>query len=199
MNIVGSHDHGVDDEALDRDRDPFIYDGTVVENNDPEKRYRVKVKVPGLFEPTSDWLTPYGGPWSSGGGCAIIGAPPKGAVVGVFFRGGYKNKPAYIGGPFTPGDIAEIPNDPEAVGHPDVRFICTPSFIMMFDEREGQVGWRVIDRKSGQVINIDSTNNSMEMRATTALKASASGIVDISGAQTNIQGRPVKAKEKPIE
>ena len=46
------------------DLDPFAYDGSVVDNRDPEGRHRVKIRVPGILEPESDWALP----WATIGG-----------------------------------------------------------------------------------------------------------------------------------
>jgi len=76
-----------------------VYDGLVTDNADPAKRGRVKVKIPGLCEPSTNWALPAGGSHSSGeSGRGGFDPPKKGAAVFVQFLRGDIDAPVYFGG-----------------------------------------------------------------------------------------------------
>ena len=76
-----------------------VYDGLVTDNADPIKRGRVKVKIPGLCEPSTNWALPAGGSHSSGeSGRGGFDPPKKGAAVFVQFIRGDIDAPVYLGG-----------------------------------------------------------------------------------------------------
>jgi uncharacterized protein involved in type VI secretion and phage assembly len=75
------------------------YDGLVVDNKDPAKRGRVKIKIPGLVEPSTNWALPVGGSHSSGEpGRGAFDPPRPGAAVIVQFLKGDPDAPVYFGG-----------------------------------------------------------------------------------------------------
>ena len=69
-------------------RYPGLYIGEVVDREDPEGIGRVRVRIPGLVEPASNWAFPLG---TVGGGSdrrGFYSVPEKGAEVGVLFTTG---------------------------------------------------------------------------------------------------------------
>jgi hypothetical protein len=90
-----------------------FYLGFVVENVDPEKMGRVRVQIPGLLEPASNWAWPI----AVGGGSAQNGGwdvPKKQAGVGVMFQGGDIDEPVYFLGWYGRGELPQPAKDASA-------------------------------------------------------------------------------------
>ncbi|WP_428263678.1 phage baseplate assembly protein V [Haliangium sp.] len=191
---------GFEDDLLDA-RDPRffgIYEGFVVDCDDPDKLGRVRVQVPGLLEPMSGWAYPAG---TVGGGakdCGFFAVPPKGAEVYVFFVGGDLDQPRYLAGHWGVTDAGnEVPAEAQRPS-PDNRVIATPNFRIELDEGVGSRGLRITNKTTGDLIELNAEDNSITIQATTALTLRATGLVDISGAIVQINGRPVLAGGDPI-
>lgn len=95
------------------------YEGLVTKRDDPEKRGRIKLSIPGLIEPeTPDWVFPIG---VAGGGTAQRGhiePPDVGANVVVLFVQGNPDKPRYLVGPWgNPGGTSDAPTNHEVEGN----------------------------------------------------------------------------------
>ena len=71
------------------------YIGPVVDNNDPEKIGRVRVRVMDVFDDLKDEDIPWASPWKDLNGNQF-NIPDKGKVVTVIFENGNKNNPEYI-------------------------------------------------------------------------------------------------------
>ena len=71
------------------------YIGPVVDNNDPQKIGRVKIRVMDVFEDLKDVDIPWASPWKDLNGNQF-NIPDKGKVVTVIFENGNKNNPEYI-------------------------------------------------------------------------------------------------------
>jgi hypothetical protein len=93
------------------DKHHGMFPGLVVDNLDPQKRGRVKVEVPGLCEPSTNWALPIGGSHSSGEANRGGFDPPKvGAAVVVAFLDGDIDHPVYLGGwRAAPGGVTDAP------------------------------------------------------------------------------------------
>ena len=57
---------------------------------------------------------------------------------------------------------------------------------------------RIRNRRTGDLVELDATDNSVTIRGTTAVSISALGLVDIQGTIVQINGRPVLPGPKPI-
>ena len=71
------------------------YIGPVVDNNDPQKIGRVKIRVMDVFDDLKDEDIPWASPWKDLNGNQF-NIPDKGKVVTVIFENGNKNNPEYI-------------------------------------------------------------------------------------------------------
>lgn len=179
-------------------------EGTVKRNRDPENRWRVTVEVPGVFEPESGWIKPWGtiGGGSSGRGGFLV--PAEGATVGIMFVNGDPNDPRYICGP-NPSD--GLPPDSHD-GDPD-----TFSFALggiRFEFRKGTVdeqnpegrGYARIYATPGNsncYIEIDGADNTITIAGTKAAKLLSIGKVAIKGnCGAVIQDRAVLPNNKPM-
>jgi hypothetical protein len=135
-----------------------IYDGTVVNNADPEKLGRVRVRIPGLIEPESGWAEPVG----KAGGSAQRGefdVPEVGAFVTVQFLMGNPDRPKYqLGHWGKPGGKSEAPTYLANVSAKDahlVRVVETRSFDIVMDSRTG---------KAQLILRFDPAGNGTLMR-----------------------------------
>jgi len=171
--------------------------GVVTDREDPEGLGRVRVRVPGLIEPESAWAWPLG---TGGGGasqCGLFAVPPVGADVGVLFFGADPDSPCWIAGPWgRPGGASEVPTEGRA--SPDIRVLSTPTFAVVLDERDGGAALRLVNRKTGDMVELNATTNSISITATTELRLQATGRISIDALAVTINGRPVATSPEAI-
>lgn len=179
-----------------------LYIGTVVDNNDPEKLGRVRIRIPGLIDPGSAFAFPLG---TVGGGSAQRGffnPPDVGAEVGVLFNQGDVDHPYYLCGHWgKPGGQSEVPSavaDATPEEAHDVKSFETRRWAMTFDDRPGRELLRIEDKKTGDNIEFDGVSFGITIQATSALLLRAVGIVEIQGASVVINGRTIVPSPKPI-
>jgi phage baseplate assembly protein gpV len=117
-----------------------VYKATVINNNDPEKRNRVRVRVQGLMDGIPDAYLPWAESKSTTfvfGGSGQSVRPPKGAKVTVEFRdNGDINYPVWSGG------IIEKVNDlPDADETGRYILFRSPDkkIVIAFNENTGQI------------------------------------------------------------
>jgi hypothetical protein len=94
------------------------FEGTVTKRDDPSKLGKIKINIPGLFEPeTPMWVQPICVP---GGGNAQRGhyePPSVGSNVGIHFIQGDRRQPRYYIGPWgAPSGISDVPTGGEVEG-----------------------------------------------------------------------------------
>jgi hypothetical protein len=170
----------------------------VVDRNDPEQLGRVKFSIPGLIEPASPWAFPVA---TVGGGSKDSGffaVPERGAEVYVFFVGGDIDEPRYFAGHWGITDEgSEVPEEARKTP-PDNRVFATRHFRIELDESEGVRKLRLLNRRTGDFIELDAETNAITIQATTTLTLTATGLVDIRGTLLQLNGRPVLPGPKPI-
>lgn len=118
-----------------------VYEGLVVDNVDPQKRGRVKIRIPGLCEPSTNWAASAGGSHSSGEpGRGGFDPPKKNAAVYVQFLRGDIDHPVYFGG--WRGFAGGNPDSPTAVQAAStadaankLKVYETDAFEVVIDER----------------------------------------------------------------
>lgn len=181
---------------------PGLYLGEVVDREDPESLGRVRVRIPGLVEPSSAWAWPLG---TLGGGSdrrGFFSVPEKGAEVGVLFHQGDVDHPHYLCGHWgKPESEAEVPEPVRGLSKEDapmVRAFETGRFLLLFDDREGKEAFVVKDKKSGDQVELDGKGMGITVKATSALVLKADGMVTIDAAVVQINGRLVMPGTKPI-
>ena len=179
-----------------------LYMGEVVDREDPECLGRVRVRIPGLVEPSSAWAWPLG---TLGGGSdrrGFFSVPEKGAEVGVLFHQGDVDHPHYLCGHWgKPDGQTEVPEplrEAEKEDTPQVRAFETGRFLLVFDDRDGKEAFLVKDKKSGDQIEFDGKGMGITIKATSALMLKADGMVSIDAAVVQINGRLVMPGTKPI-
>lgn len=191
-----------------------MYVGTVTKNDDPKKLGRVKVKVPGLIDPESDWALPLG----TGGGIKSRGtyAPPAvGAECALFFNQGDVDQPFYLtahwgepgGKRETPGPVggykgANDPEDPEALSPADATKVRTvfegERYVVWADERPGKERLVLRDKKLDDEVEMDGAKGGISIRATAGIYLKTEGAVVIDALSCVINGRNVLPGGKPI-
>jgi uncharacterized protein involved in type VI secretion and phage assembly len=144
--------------------DSSPYDGfflaTVVENNDPNKRQRIKVRISNLLEGEPDslpWLAPLQDPgFGTGTAYGKVSVPRLGSVVVVIFQNSDPHYGLYLGtlhhSNFSlPSELQT--NYPDRYGFKDIA-----GNFFFVDQTEGSVDVR-FQHKSGTSILIDDQGN----------------------------------------
>jgi hypothetical protein len=171
--------------------------GYVTHRDDPEGLGRVRVCIPGLIEPHSEWAWPLG---TVGGGakdCGFHAVPVLGAEVAVWFRAARPEAPHFLSAHAgKPGGQSELPE--EAHGQPDNRVLSTPSFRIELDETPGKRKLKLTSKKTGDHLLFDAEDNTVTLSATTALLIHAVGAIEIDAPQVTIRGRIVRPIEGAI-
>ena len=167
------------------------YRGYVTDNEDPEKRGRIKAKVPSLFGDTdTGWCescSPYGG--SDDTGFYMI--PDIGAGVWIEFEAGDISLPIWTGTWWPPEKTPkEINNSPQS----STKIIKSKKgHIIELNDKEGEEKITIQDKTKQNMIMIDSVKNSInikasivEIEATTSMTLKSDGMVTIQGSLIKI-------------
>lgn len=192
-------------EAFD-DPDPrhtALYEGVVIDNADPLRIGRVKLMVPGLIEPASDWAMPLA---SAGGGSDALGlyfVPKVGAEVAVLFVQGDVDHPRYLIGPWgAPGGKSETPTALRALSPQDavlVRVLQTDRWEVVLDDRPGNESVRIKDLQFDEdVIEIDGVGHGITISGSAAIVLKSTGVVNVQALQILLNGRIVRDTSEPI-
>ena len=183
---------------MDRGNDMSgMFLGVVTDRDDPDGLGRVRVQVPGLVEPESGWAWPLGTVGGGGPDRGFFAVPEVGAEVAVFFHQGDVDQVFFLSAHWgAPGGQSEVPA--EANGSPDVRVIATESFRVVFDERVGRRHVAVIDRATGDGLEIDAETHTVTLRGTSGLRIEALGPLSIEALALTLNGRPVRPGVDPI-
>lgn len=126
--------------------------GFVVDNQDPEQRARVRVRVPSVLgETDSAWAMPcmpFGGLADQG----MMMVPEVDAMVWVEFEAGDVSHPIWTGTSWEAAD--SVPSE-GALSEPTTRVLKTPSgHVLQFDDAEGKEQFR-LHHPRGAELTID--------------------------------------------
>lgn len=183
------------------------YRGFVVDNNDPMKLRRLKVKVPALFgDEVLDWAWPCE-PYGGLGEVSFVAVPPVGAGVWVEFEAGDPDSPIWSGcWSAAPGGTPEISSEADAKypynkviktesghtlelddtsGEEKIKLTCKDGTYLLIDAKSGQRRIEVyadtlkitLNRESQEIV-LESTN-AVKIQATEAVQIQASSAVEI--------------------
>jgi uncharacterized protein involved in type VI secretion and phage assembly len=165
--------------------------GVVVDNDDPQRLGRVRIRIPGLHEPRGPWARPL----TIGGGAkdrGLFSVPAVGADVAVWFDKGDPEAPVYLAGHWgKPDGVSEVPAEAQTA-RPDVTVLSTPEFRIELNESAGGKRLRLFCVSTGDVIHIDSATRQVMIHGTTRVVISADGEVSIDAANITIGGREVR-------
>ena len=113
-------------ESAERHLEGKLLIGKVVDNNDPEKMERVRIRIPELYENVADGDLPWSIPERSSlqGSTASVGSfgvPVVGSVMYVRLQGGDPHFPVYVGAGTVKSTEMQIPktNYPFRYGYVD--------------------------------------------------------------------------------
>lgn len=162
-----------------------LHIGVVVDRDDPDKVGRVRVRVPGLYEPLSPWALPLGMPGGASADRGLWWLPEVGAEVAVFLHRGDEDDPRYMPAQWGLGEPPTASDD----GDPDVRVMALGSYDVVVDTRAGSKKFRIVDKADSEnVFEFDGATRTLEISATTAVSIKATGQVDIQAALVTING-----------
>jgi len=156
------------------------YRGKVTDNSDPQKKGRIKIKVPAVLgDKELGWAlacTPYGGP-SKG----FFFIPPVGANVWVEFEDGDPEAPIWTGCFWNPDDPSD---SPPGDGTPDSKMIKTDIATITIKDTQGQ-GSITIETSDGMKLVMDvsgielNNNGSMTIKLTQASVSVNDGALEV--------------------
>lgn len=166
--------------------------GEVVDREDPRGLGRVRVRVPGILEPSSNWAWPLGAPGGGSSDRGLWWVPERGAEVGIFFKRGDVDHPYYLPANWgAPGGNRESPDASDG-GDPDVRVLAFGAYDIVVDTRNPSKKLRIVDKATGEdnILEFDGVTRALKISATTAIQIQSSGQIDIQGLVVTINGIP---------
>lgn len=176
-----------------------MYAGVVVDNRDPERLGRVRVRIPGLVETQTGWALPMGMPGSGAAQRGFWDVPDVGAEVCIWFQGGDVDHPYFLAGNWGRGEQPASIAATEGTTEPtQVKAYETARWAITFDERPGKELLQIRDKKSGDAIEIDGVAFGIQIKGSAAVNIEATGPVSISGLQVTLNGRQVLPGKAPI-
>jgi len=193
------------------------YRGFVTDNEDPEQRGRIRVRVPSVFgQQDTFWAlpcSPFGGLADQG----LFMVPEVGAQVWIEFEEGNKDFPIWVGVFWQPTE--DIPQEAKKTP-PTTRMIKTPSgHLLQFDDESGaekirlahaggaelsvdENGTTILTDANGAKLTLDAQGNSVVLEDTNgnSLTMDSSGTVikDGSGNEITMAASGITVKGQMI-
>lgn len=182
-------------------RYPYLYEGFVYDNEDPEKRGRVRVTIPGVIEPYTDWAEPtatFGGGGPQRGGVLV---PEIGSLVDVMFVLGDPQRPKWTSShwgerPDTGSEMPEDVRDATSEAH-RVQALQIGKFRFVVDERDDKLVFR-IEGKDGQDVGVgaelDLKNKQVTISAIVGIILQSFGIIHLDSTEVRLRDRTLGVK-----
>ena len=193
------------------------YRGFVDDNQDPEKRGRLKLRVPSvLTDQTTDWALPclpFGGLADNG----MFMVPEINAQVWVEFEEGDLHRPIWTGTFWQSG--GDVPRE-ASLDEPTTRLLKTPGgHILQFDDKDGEEQILLKHKQAaslqidphGTIIIKDSRENTLTLDAgtgaarieenngnTVTMDASGTRLEDANGNKIEMTGTGIKLSGRQI-
>lgn len=133
----------------------FLYIGTVTDRNDPDGVGRVRINIPGLVDPATDWAFPLGVPLAGVAQRGFFSPPLVGAMVGVLFNQRNIESPFYLSGIWgRPGGVSEVPTNSEIDGDDSgVYPLETKEWLIEIDDKNSVL--RATRKSTGDKVELD--------------------------------------------
>jgi len=186
MNGNGNFDDGDPRDA----RLMGMLGGVVTDRKDPLGLGRVRVKIPGLFEPMGIWALPQGG--GGGRNSGFFSVPQLDADVNVWFRNGDPDAPYYMASSWGTGEAPAESEDGPVPLDPDNHVWSFPGFRMEWNTGGGVQKFRITNQKTGDTITMDQASNEILIKGTTRVVIESDGEINLNATMITIGGRPVK-------
>ncbi len=171
----------IEEEASEAEfpRYGFLYIGTVTDRNDPDKVGRVRINIPGLVDPATDWAFPLGVPLGGVAQRGFFSPPIVGATVGVLFNQGSLESPFYLTGIWgRPGGVPETPTNSEIDGDDSgVYPLETKEWLIEIDDKNSVL--RAAHKTTGDKFELDAV-------ARKAITSANGKFVEIDGAADKV-------------
>ena len=154
------------------------YRALVADNDDPDKRGRLRVKVPSVLGPdvVSGWAlpcAPFGGAANQG----FFFIPDKDAGVWVEFEAGLLEYPVWVGTFWTKaGGASEAPEPANTQSPPTSKVIKTKNHTIELADAAGGAAIKITDGKNQNVITLDQGGIVIQDKGGNLVKIEASGI-----------------------
>jgi len=193
------------------------YRGSVIDNQDPDKRGRLKLRIPSVLgEQETDWALPCF-PFGGGAAFGLFAVPEVEATVWVEFEEGDIHRPIWTGTFWQQAE--DVPED-AAKDEPTTRLIQTPSgHILQFDDASGEEDFRrhhpseaeVVIDSNGSIILTDASDNTVNLDASgntlvvedangNSINMSSSGVVveDANGNKMEMTASGIKVEGQMV-
>lgn len=156
------------------------YRGVVVDNRDPQKLGRVKLKVPQIASDNKVeyWAWPKGQPAGADFGDFVI--PPKGSPVWVEFENGDPRRPIYSGGHW--GKSYGATPEESRMAEPKNRVRKSEKWIFEMDDSSGNK-IKASNKSNGDKFELNGRDFNVEVGGDVNITCSGDKIVDVSGDQ----------------
>lgn len=190
-----------------------MHSGVVSSNADPKGVGRLKIRVPGLLEP-SGWALPFGMPGGGDTQAGFFDIPKVGAEVVVIFIDGDPDKIRWTYGHWgLPGGVADTPEpartaiqEDGAAAAPLVKAMENDRFQIFTDTRDGKGRFVIRSKRqdledlegAALMLELDDENGTLALSAPGGISIRSVGRVDIDGILVTIGGRAVTPVPKDI-
>lgn len=193
------------DSTEDRIVYPYLYEGVVTDNADPEKRGRLRVQIPGVIEPQTGWAEPtatFGGGGPQRGGIIV---PEVGTSVDVMFVLGDPQRPKWMAShwgerPDTGSEMPADVRDATSEAH-RVQALQIGKFRFVVDERDDKLVFR-IEGKDGEDVGVgaelDLKRKQITLTSTVGIILKTTGLIHLDGLVVRIKNRIVGTKSAAI-
>lgn len=167
-----------------------LYEGVITDNEDPKGLMRVKIRIPGIVEPSTGWAFPIGVPGGGGKDRGLFFTPNVGSEVAVFFKHGDPDHPRYMPAMWGEPDGAETPDASDS-GDPEVVVLAMGAYDLVCDGRASSKGLKIVDKSDGEnLIEFDGLTKQLTLSSKVGVKITSTGIVEISGLTVLINNIP---------
>lgn len=131
---------------------------------------------------------------AGGGETSVFFTPKVGDQVVFAFLAGDVNHPIILGYAHS----AQAQQVPPPDVSPEKHAIVTKTFRIDLNEKPGERKLKLTNRESGDFIEFDAEDKSITISAETGIVIRSKGLVDIRGAQVQVQRRGVQVTRRPI-